>query len=60
MSGVEAILGAASAGAGLLSLGIQLCEEAMKLRRLYHTAKNAPEVLARLAFDLETMGMALQ
>src|ERR1700733_3778642 len=60
MSGVEAILGMAASGAGLVSLGIQLGESAVKLRRIYHAAKDAPRTVSRLVFGLETMAMALQ
>ncbi|KAK5381989.1 hypothetical protein LTR20_007933 [Exophiala xenobiotica] len=58
MSGLE-IFGAVSAGAGLLSLSIQLGESAMKLRRLHKAAKDAPTTIERLLFDLETMSLAL-
>jgi hypothetical protein len=60
MSGVEAIFGMAASGAGLVSLGIQLGESAVKLRRIYHVAKDAPRTVSRLVFGLETMAMALR
>ncbi|KAK5552780.1 hypothetical protein LTR46_009195 [Exophiala xenobiotica] len=59
MSGFEAILGVVSAGAGLLSLGIQVGECAIKLKRLCQAAKDAPSTIKRLLFDLETMSLAL-
>lgn len=59
MSGFEAAFGLAAGGAGLLSLSIQLGESAMKLKRLYNAASNAPRTVSRLVFDLETMAMAL-
>jgi hypothetical protein len=59
MSGVEAVLGLAAGGAGLISLGIQLIESTTKLKRIYHAAQDAPTTLSRLTFDLETMAMAL-
>lgn len=60
MSGVEAILGVVSAGAGLLSLSIQLFESAQKLKGLADNIRNAPGTLGDLEFDLQTMGLALQ
>ncbi|KAJ9615915.1 hypothetical protein H2200_001992 [Cladophialophora chaetospira] len=60
MSGIEAAFGVAASGAGLLSLSIQLLECATKLKRLQHTARNAPQTLAKLVFELETMGIALR
>ncbi|KIW13553.1 hypothetical protein PV08_08741 [Exophiala spinifera] len=60
MSGFEAILGVVSAGAGLLSLSIQLGESAMKLKRIYNAAKDAPANLQTLLLDLETMALALE
>lgn len=59
MSGVEAIFGIVTGAAGLISLGIELGESAAKLRRLYHAVRDAPKTIAGLAFDLETMAMAL-
>jgi hypothetical protein len=55
MSGPEAMLGAVSAGAGLISLGVQLGESAVKLKRLYQAAKDAPSTIELLLSDLETM-----
>jgi Fungal N-terminal domain of STAND proteins len=60
MSGVEAIFGMAAGGAGLVSLGVQLSESAVKLRGIYHAAKDAPRIVSRLVFGLETMAMALR
>lgn len=60
MFGFETVFGIAAGGAGLLSLSIQLGESVMKLKRLYNAAKNAPQTVSTLAFDLETMAMALQ
>ncbi|WYZ34276.1 hypothetical protein EsH8_I_000552 [Colletotrichum jinshuiense] len=60
MSGAEALLGIVAGGAGLLSLGIQLGEVALKLRRIYHKVKDAPQTVANLAFSLETMAIALR
>ncbi|KAK4540419.1 hypothetical protein LTR36_009276 [Oleoguttula mirabilis] len=60
MSGAEAILGIVAGGAGLLSLAIQLAENAKKLKRFYDGIKNAPETLRTLADDLETMSLFLQ
>ncbi|KAL9095830.1 MAG: hypothetical protein Q9165_001827 [Trypethelium subeluteriae] len=60
MSGVEGIFGLISGGAGLVSLGIQLAESAVKLKRILSTAKNAPQTISRHVFGLETMALALQ
>ena len=59
MSGLE-LLGVVAGGAGLLSLSIQLCENAQKLRSLYHQARDAPQTLERLAFEMETMALLLE
>jgi hypothetical protein len=60
MSGVEAILGVISGGVGLVSLGIQLSECAVKLKRIQSVAKNAPQTISGYIFSLETMSIALQ
>jgi hypothetical protein len=49
-----------SGGAGLLSLGIQLSESAVKLKRNFYASKNAPQTISRHVFSLETMALALQ
>lgn len=54
------IFGAVASGAGLVSLSMQLLESAQKLKCFYDTSKDAPETVARLCFDLETMSMALR
>lgn len=54
------IFGAVASGAGLVSLSIQLLDSAQKLRGFYDTSKDAPETVARLCFDLETMALALR
>jgi hypothetical protein len=59
MSGIETVFGLAASGAGLLSLGIQLGESAMKLKRIYHRLQNAPKSISQLIFSLETMAIAL-
>lgn len=60
MSGIEAVFGLAASGAGLVSLGLQLCESAMKLRKIYNTVKEAPITVSSLVISLETMGLALR
>ncbi|OAL36124.1 hypothetical protein AYO20_04538 [Fonsecaea nubica] len=60
MSGAEAIFGIAASGAGLVSLSIQLVESAAKLKRMYHAARDAPRIVARLQLGLETMALALR
>ena len=59
MSGIE-ILGVAASVASFVSLGIQLGESAMKLRRICNAIKDAPERIKSLAFALETMDMGLR
>jgi hypothetical protein len=59
MSGIEASLGVAAGGAGLLSLALQLGETAVKLKRIFFSLKNAPRTVSRLVFDLETMALTL-
>lgn len=55
MFGFEAIFGVVTGGAGLVSLGMQLTDSAMRLRRLYQTVKNAPKAVCELSEKLETM-----
>ena len=52
--------GVASAGAGLLSLAVQLFESSVKLRQYYSTFKNAPESLRNLTFEIDTLALLLQ
>jgi len=54
------IFGAVASGAGLVSLSMQLLDSAQKLKGFYDTSKDAPETVARLCFDLETMALALR
>lgn len=60
MSGVEAILGVVSAGAGLLSLAVQLAESGRKLKSFCHTVGMAPQRIQDLVHDLETMALSLR
>lgn len=60
MSGVEAIFGVVTGGAGLVSLGLQLGDSAKRLRKMYNTMKGAPKALDTLSFELETMALSLQ
>jgi len=53
------IFGAVASGAGLISLSMQLLESSQKLKSFCDTARNAPETVSRLCFDLETMSLAL-
>lgn len=59
MSGFEAIFGIVTGGAGLVSLGMQLGDNARKLRKMYQTVKTAPKALDELSDKLETMVMFL-
>lgn len=54
------IFGAVASGAGLVSLSMQLLESTQKLKGFYDTSRDAPETVARLCFDLETMSLALR
>lgn len=54
------IFGAVASGAGLVSLSMQLLESTQKLKGFYDTSKDAPDTVARLCFDLETMSLALR
>ncbi|KAF2165670.1 hypothetical protein M409DRAFT_23960 [Zasmidium cellare ATCC 36951] len=55
----EAVIGVVSAGAGLLSLAIQLGESIQKLKSFHARVKNAPTMLADLILELESMGLSL-
>lgn len=59
MSGIE-VFGVVTGGAGLVSLGLQLGDNARRLKKLYHTVKDAPESLQLLSFELETMALSLE
>jgi hypothetical protein len=54
------IFGAVASGAGLLSLSMQLLESVQKLKGFYDSSRDAPDTVASLCFDLETMSMALR
>jgi hypothetical protein len=60
MSGAEVILGVVAGGAGLASLSIQLAESAIKLKRMYHSMRNAPETLTEIADEIELMSLSLK
>lgn len=60
MSGAEAILGAVSGSAGLLSLSVQLFESSQKLKAFYDAVRDAQETLDDLVFDLETMALTFR
>jgi hypothetical protein len=53
------IFAAVASGAGLLSLAIQLLESSRKLKGFYDTSKDAPQAVADLSFELETMSLSL-
>ncbi|KAK5132149.1 hypothetical protein LTR08_000306 [Meristemomyces frigidus] len=54
------ILGVVSAGAGLVSLSMQLLDSAQKLKRFYDDATNAPKTLDKLSIDLRTLALLLR
>lgn len=54
------IFGAVASGAGLLSLAIQLLESSQKLKGFYDATKDAPQAVADLGFELETMSLSLR
>lgn len=54
MSGIE-VLGVVAGGAGVASLAIQLGDCAVKLRKIYKTARNAPRQMEKLASTLDIM-----
>jgi hypothetical protein len=56
----EVILGVVAGAAGLASLSIQLGESAIKLKRLYHSMRNAPETLTDIADEIEVMSLSLK
>lgn len=60
MSGAEVVLGVVAGGAGLASLSIQLAESAIKLRRLYHSIKDAPSTMKEIADEIEVMSLSLK
>jgi len=54
------IFGAVASGAGLISLAIQLLESSQKLKSFYNASKDAPQAVADLSFELETMSLSLR
>jgi hypothetical protein len=54
------LFAAVSGGAGLVSLALQLGDSAVKIKRLYSSAKQAPETLSNLSFELETFSLLLR
>jgi hypothetical protein len=54
------IFGAVASGAGLISLAIQLLESSQKLKGFYNATKDAPQAVADLGFELETMSLSLR
>lgn len=54
------IFGAVAGGAGLISLAIQLLESSQKLNAFYNASKDAPQAVAELKFQLETMSLSLR
>lgn len=51
---------AVASGAGLMSLAVQLVESSQKLKGLYNTSRNAPELIEDLCFELETLSLQLR
>ena len=49
-----------ASGAGLASLGLQLLECAVKLKRFYESCEKAPKVLNRLSRDINTFALLLR
>ena len=60
MSGAEAIVGFAAAGAGFLGLSLQLLETAQKLNELFHTVKDAPERFRDIHHSLGTLALTIE
>jgi hypothetical protein len=54
------IFGAVASAAGLVSLAIQLLESSQKLKSFYNVGKDAPQAVADLSFELETMSLSLR
>jgi hypothetical protein len=54
------IFAAVASVAGLLSLAIQLLESSRKLKGFYNTSRDAPQAVADLSFELETMPLSLR
>ena len=54
------IFGAVASGAGLISLSMQLLGCSQKLKSFYSASKDAPQTVADLSFELETMSLSLR
>ena len=54
------IFGAVASGAGLMSLSMQLLESAQKLKGFYNACRDAPQAVAEISFELETMSLSLR
>ena len=54
------IFGAVASGAGLMSLSMQLLESSQKLKGFYNASRDAPQTVADLSFELETIPLSLR
>lgn len=54
------IFGAVASGAGLMSLAVQLLESSQKLKSFYNASRDAPQTIADLSFELETISLSLR
>ncbi|KAM0715292.1 hypothetical protein Q7P37_008790 [Cladosporium fusiforme] len=54
------IFGAVASGAGLVSLSMQLIESAQKLKSFYSASRDAPNTVADLCHELETVSLNLR
>jgi hypothetical protein len=54
------IFGAVASGVGLMSLAMQLLETSQKLKSFYNASKDAPQTVADLSFELETMSLSFR
>lgn len=53
------VFGVVAGGVSLVSLAIQLAENAEKIRKLYHNYRDAPQFLQDVSFKLETFKLML-
>jgi hypothetical protein len=54
------IFGAVASGAGLISLAVQILESSQKLKAFHNASKDAPQAVADLSYELETMSLSLR
>jgi hypothetical protein len=54
------IFGTVASGAGLISLAVQVLESSQKLKAFHNASRDAPQAIADMSYELETMSLSLR